>query len=456
MKKDGAMGLIESGRDWLRESVLLRFSFVAFLILVLQIPVGIISSTVGERQTTRDSAINEVTRTWGSDQTIAGPILRVPWVTRWKDEKGITRETAHASYFLPEQLSVEGDIATEVRRRGIFDVPLYVTKLTIRGKFKTPDFSEWQVSPSDVLWKSATVSLGVSDPKAIRELVALTWGKQTHSFGPGVGDTEVFPAGIHLALPNLNTSGTGEHEFSIPIVLGGSSSLSFVPFGVETEVKLKSPWKDPSFMGAYLPTTRTVTSQGFEAYWKVLHLGRNFPQQWKDGQHKDNQVNSAAFGVSLISPVDSYHMTHRAEKYQLLFLLLTFMAFTLFEIFHRLRIHPLQYLLVGFSLCLFYLLLLSLSEHLGFERAYGIAAFAIVAIIAGYCRAILKTGVQAGAIAALLAGLYAFLFVLLNIQDYALLVGSLGLSAALALFMYLTRKVDWYNVGKVTAEDRAA
>ncbi len=451
MKKDGLMGLIESAREWLRESVVLRFVFVAFLILILQIPVSIISATVSERQGTRDSAIAEVTRTWGSDQTLIGPILRVPWVQRFKDEKNVVRETIHAAYFLPERLAFEGDIATEVRRRGIFDVPLYVSKLTIRGKFRAPDFSAWQVSPSDILWKSATLAVGISDPKAIRELVTLTWGRQSYSFGPGVGDTDVFPSGIHLALPSM---GASDYEFSIPIVIGGSSSLYFVPFGVETEVKLKSPWPDPSFAGAYLPTSRTVSAQGFEADWKVLHLGRNFPQQWRDGQYKDTQVSSSSFGVSLLSPVDSYHMTHRAEKYQLLFLLLTFMAFTLFEIFHRLRIHPLQYLLVGFALCLFYLLLLSLSEHLGFERAYGIAAFAIVAVIAGYCRAILKTGRQAAAMAALLGGLYVFLFVLLNIQDYALLVGSLGLAAALSLFMYLTRKVDWYNVGRAPVEDR--
>jgi inner membrane protein len=451
MKKEGFLGLIESGREWLRESVVLRFLFVAFLILMLQIPVSMISATVRERQMTRDSAIAEVTRTWGTYQTVVGPILRVPWVERWKDEKGVTRETMHAAYFLPETLSFEGDVATEVRRRGIFDVPLYISKLTIRGKFRKPDLSAWQVNPKDILWKSATLSLGITDPKAVRELVTLDWAGKSYAFGPGVGDAEVFPAGIHLVLPNLDAAGA---EFSIPIVFGGSSSLYFAPLGVETEVKLKSSWPDPSFAGAYLPTSRTVNAQGFEAYWKVLHLGRNFPQQWKDGQYKDDQVSTSAFGVSLLSPVDSYHMTHRAEKYQLLFLLLTFMAFTLFEIFHRLRIHPLQYLLVGFALCLFYLLLLSLSEHIGFERAYAVAAFAIVAITAGYCRAILRTGRQAGVIAALLAGLYVFLFVLLNIQDYALLVGSLGLAAALSGFMYLTRKVDWYNVGKSTAQDQ--
>lgn len=448
-----SLGLIESGQNWLRESVVLRFLFVAFLILVLQIPVSMISSTVRERQYTRDSAINEVTRTWGTNQTLIGPILRVPWVERWKNEKGVVQETLHAAYFLPEHLSFEGDIATQVRRRGIFDVPLYQTKLMIRGKFRAPDFSAWQIHPTNILWKSATLSMGISDPKAIRELVTLNWGNEKHSFGPGVGDTDVFPAGIHLPLPNLNAR--AEYEFSIPLVLGGSSALYFVPFGVETEVKLKSAWPDPSFTGAYLPTTRTVTDRGFEAAWKVLHLGRNFPQAWKDGQYKGEQVSSSAFGVSLLSPVDSYAMTNRSEKYQILFLLLTFTAFTLFEIFYRLRIHPLQYFLVGFSLCLFYLLLLSLSEHLGFAPAYAIASSAIVVIIAGYCRSILKSSRQAGMMAALLSGLYAFLFVLLNIQDYALLVGSIGLVAALSSFMYVTRKVDWYTVGRVPVKENA-
>jgi inner membrane protein len=221
---------------------------------------------------------------------------------------------------------------------------------------------------------------------------------------------------------------------------------------METRVGMTSAWPDPSFIGAYLPTSREVGPKGFTARWQIPHLGRNFPQQWIESEVDAKALGTATFGVSLLSPVDAYHTIHRAVKYQLLFLFLTFVAFYLFELFSSLRIHPVQYLLVGSALCLFYLLLLSLSEHVGFARAYTIASAAVVALIAGYVRAAFGNA-RAVPIAVMLIVLYAFLFVLLHVQDYALLVGSLGLFLVLALLMYATRKVDWYQVGRPAPSD---
>lgn len=439
-------------RERARRSVLLRMLFIAFLVLVLQIPIFTIDSTVSEREATRQGAIDEVTRTWGGAQQVAGPVLTVPYLVRTADDKGkVTVRTLHA-HFLPRELDTTATIATEIRYRGIFQVPLYSLTLNGRGTFAPPDFSAWQVAAADVLWDKAVLAVGVSDPKAIRTGSAIRWGNATSDFRPGRGPGAFLEAGIHAPLPGLGAVKDRPLPFAFDLSLGGSHRLLFAPLGMETRVGMTSAWPDPSFIGAYLPASREVGPKGFTARWQIPHLGRNFPQQWIESEVDSKALGAAAFGVSLLSPVDAYHTIHRAVKYQLLFLFLTFVAFYLFELFSSLRIHPVQYLLVGSALCLFYLLLLSLSEHVGFARAYTIASAAVVVLVAGYVRAAFGNA-RAVSIAAMLIVLYAFLFVLLHVQDYALLVGSLGLFLILALLMYATRKVDWYQVGRPAPSD---
>jgi inner membrane protein len=234
--------------------------------------------------------------------------------------------------------------------------------------------------------------------------------------------------------------------------MGGSSRLVVVPAGDETVVSLSSPWPDPSFDGAWLPGQRQVGAGGFDATWRVLNLARNFPSHWTDRQVDERRLSASAFGVSFLSPVDTYRTNERAVKYQLLFLGLTFLCFTLIELLAALRVHPVQYLLVGLALCLFYLLLLSLSEQIGFSRAYPIAAAAVVVLVTAYVRSVLATPARALVIGGFLSALYGFLYVLLQIQDYALLVGSAGLFAVLGAVMWLTRRVDWYALGARTPE----
>ena len=446
-------GVMNELRERAGRSVLLRMLFIAFLVLVLQIPILMIDSTVSERETTRQVAIADVTRTWGGAQQVAGPVLTVPYLVRATDDKGkVTVRTAHA-HFLPRELDTTATITTEIRYRGIFRVPLYSLTLSSRGAFTPPDFSTWQVAAADVLWDKAVLAVGVSDPKALRAGSAVRWNGGTSDFRPGRGPGTFLEAGIHAPLPGLGAGGARTVPFAFDLSLGGSHGLQFAPLGMETRIAMTSAWPDPSFIGAYLPTSREIGPKGFTARWQIPHLGRNFPQQWLDGEVDAKALANAAFGVSLLSPVDAYHTIHRAVKYQILFLLLTFVAFYLFELFYALRIHPVQYLLVGSALCLFYLLLLSLSEHIGFVGAYAIASAAVVGTIAGYVRAAFGSDARAVTIAAMLVALYAFLFVLLHVQDYALLVGSLGLFLVVALLMYTTRKVDWYRVGRPAPSD---
>jgi inner membrane protein len=419
----------------LRDTALFRLLGTALLVLVLQIPIELIAHTIDERRTTRGAAIEEVTRTWGAAQELAGPILTVPVIEHYTDAKNEIRQRTVLHRFLPRTLTVSGRVATEVRRRGIFDVPLYTAELHVEAAFVVPE-AESFAGRDEVLWKNATLALGISDPKAIRSASGFAWQ-------PGAPD-DLLAAGLHAPLPTVRP---GPARFVFDLTLGGSSRLVVVPAGDDTVVSLRSPWPDPSFDGAWLPSERTVGAEGFDATWRVLDLARNFPSRWLDKQVDARRLSESAFGVSFLSPVDTYRTNERAVKYQLLFLGLTFLCFTLIELLASLRVHPVQYLLVGFALCLFYLLLLSLSEQIGFARAYAIASAAVVILVTSYVRAVLATPRRAATIGAFLSALYGFLYVLLQIQDYALLVGSAGLFVALGAVMWLTRRIDWYAIG---------
>ena len=423
----------------LRDSVSFRVAVPAGLVLLLQIPVALIDGTIAERRTTRTAAFAEVSETWGGHEQLTGPILTVPVL----EPTANGPETVLSRRFLPRTLSVHGRVETEVRRRGIFDVPLYVARLHVEGTFAVPA----ERHPKTVLWDRASVALGVSNAKAIRVASPLSFGDRKLPWEPGTADVPFLESGVQVAVP-FSSPPAGPIPFAFDVTLAGSGRLAVVPSGDETVVTLASPWPDPSFEGGSLPVERRVGQSGFEATWRTMNLGRGFPASWTSPQEVTRErLASSAMGVSFLSPVDTYRTNERAVKYQLLFLGLTFAAFVLFELLAPLRIHPVQYLLVGFALCLFYLLLLSFSEHFGFTRAYAIAAADVVALVTAYVRFVLRKGSRAVALGGFLAVLYAFLFVLLQIQDYALLVGSIGLSLLLGGVMWFTRHVDWYALG---------
>jgi len=429
-----------------RQSALVRGIGAALLVLLLQIPVAFISSAIDERRVTKDAAVADVTRSWAGAQELAGPILTISSIERSQDSDGKAHQRTVVKRFLPRTLSVRGRADIEVRRRGIFDVPLFVAQLHVEGSFAVPDVTRFAAKPQDILWQEATLAVGVSDPRGIRAASPLSMGSRRIPFGPGAENAKFLGTGLHAAVPDLQPG--SEVPFAFDLTMAGSGRLTFVPMGDETTVALTSPWPDPSFDGAWLPRERKVGATGFDSTWRVLNLGRNFASSW-DATETDlsrEALSAAAFGVTLLSPVDTYRTNARAVKYQLLFLGLTFTAFALFELLARLRVHPFQYLLVGLALILFYLLLLSLSEQTGFARAYAIAAAMVVGLVTMYVRFVLTRWSRALSIGTLLGALYGFLFVLLQIQDYALLVGSLGLFVVLAAIMWVTRRVNWYEI----------
>jgi inner membrane protein len=442
--------LIRLAGERLRASLLFRLLATGFLVLLLQIPIAHIDGAIRERPATRDEAAASVTRTFGGQQTLVGPVLVVPVIWQAIEGAGKPVPMRGLRFILPDQLQVEARAAIEVRRRGIFDVPVYVTPLRLQGKFELGEERARAVrGQRQLVWAEAQICYGLTDPRAIQDAGTLTLDGGTLPLRPGTGACDpLLGSGVHAALPPTDANGPADTlAFSNVITVRGSQRLGFVPVGASTEVRVQAPWPDPSFDGAFLPAAHHVDGSGFTAEWRVPHLARNFPTAFDAGDVAFSRLAEADFGVSLLSPVDAYRTTERAVKYQLLFLGLTATLFFLLELMVRLRVHPVQYLLIGLGLVLFYLLLLSLSEHLGFDQAYAVAATAITALVTIYGRSVLRSRKRALTLGGLLAALYGLLFVLLQIQDYALLAGSLALLGALAAIMFVTRRVDWYGPG---------
>jgi inner membrane protein len=428
-----------------KHSVIVKILIIAFLLLLLLWPLLMFQALVHEREQRRQEVEAEIMGSWGGQQTVAGPFLSVPYISRSVDTNGRRVETVEIARFLPETLRVDGTLLPERRSRGMYDVTVYAATLTVRGAFQPPDFSGWRMSPSDVLWDQAALSVELPDMRALQDRVALSWGREHGEFRSAKGMTGMFAGEMRAAVPGLGpANGQDRIPFSFVLSMHGGDSLGFLPLGDVTTVRLNSPWQSPNFNGFSLPEERSITARGFEARWRVISMTRAYPQRWRGAEIEPAALLSTSFGVSLMTPVDTYQKVTRALKYGLLFLFLPFCALFLFEVFSRQRIHPLQYLFVGLGDCSFYLLLLSLAEHLSFGAAYAIGAAACTALVTLYTMAVVRSRIGA-LMFPVLAAAYGFLSVVLYSEDYALLIGSVGLFALLSGVMYLTRKVDWYS-----------
>jgi inner membrane protein len=441
-----------------RYRTIIKLIGVGFLILLLLIPLGMITGVLNDRLSRRNEAVSEITSSWGKQQCLVGPVLGIPYQYKFKTVKEIAgpdgklekrevEETATAvAYFLPETLNVTADAETQMLHRGIYDAAVFRAGVKLCGKFAPPDFGALKIEIKDVQWKDAFVTIAINDLRGTREGLILDWGGTKRPLLPGsqvpgytTGATAMLAEAKPLSAPV---------EFSISIDFNGSEGIYFAPFGVQNEATLKSNWPDPAFRGAFLPAERDVRADGFNAKWKVSYYGRDYPQAWtsRTGNERftTQAVSQSMFGAQFLSILDAYRYVERSIKYGVLFLVLVFTTFFLFEVTARQKIHPFQYLMVGAALCLFYLLLLSISEFIGFGLAYLVAAVASTLLITWYCRFFLGGGVRTLMISAGLAGVYTFLYTTLRQQDYALLMGAIALFIVLAVVMYVTRKVDWY------------
>ncbi len=431
---------VGKSKTFIRTSASLKIIAIALLVLVLQIPSAMISSVMQERESRRDAVVQEINGKWGWSQTITGPFFTVPFKEYYTDKNKEQKNRIRYFHLLPEQLKITGELAPHIRYRSLYEAVLYTSQLKISGKFTLPNMEQLTIPPENILWDKALFSIGISDMRGIQEQITVTWNEVAYDVTPGLQTTDIASAGLKTRIslsPDADPA-----IFSLQLHLNGSEEIRFIPVAEETFVDLVSDWPSPSFNGAFLPTKRIVDGTGFSASWKVLHLNRNFPQVWQGNKYK---VNEAAFGLKLLITADIYQKSIRISKYALMFIVFTFAAFFFTEVINRKRVHPIQYLLIGLAVTLFYVLLLSISEHLSFDIAYLFSAGAITCLITGYSQGILKNKYFTLTIFTVLLILYAYLYIVLQLEDYALLMGALGLFAVLTTVMYITRKVDWYS-----------
>ena len=443
-----------------------KLGAIALLILLLLIPLSMIGGLVGERQYQRAEVLQDIARSSSYRQQLTGPILVMPytkvwhqWKTHDKTGERYMEEQRRSGrlYFLQERFVLNGTVATEERARGIYKALLYRSDNQISGAFKLPA----RLGLGDELglyqFGQPFLSVGISDIRGISNDLQLRFNGMNLSFAPGSAE-ERFGAGVHAPLPALDSQGGQTLEFAFDLKLQGTEQLSITPVGRDSRVELTSGWPHPSFVGEYLPSSREVSTKGFKAHWQTSFFATNLEEALADCVQGDscNALTVRNFGVSFVDPVDQYLKTERAIKYALLFIGLTFAVFFLFEVLKRMAVHPVQYALVGMSLALFYLLLLSLSEHLSFALAYAIAATACVLLIGFYVSHVLHSVLRGTLFGLLLAALYGLLFALLSAEDYALLMGSILVFGVLSGVMVLTRKLDWYGVGRTSLHNPAS
>ena len=415
------------------------------LILLLLIPVSWVRGIINERQQRRSEAIAEVSSKWGREQTITGPVLSVPYnkeVKKYNSEKKAYEFITEIKklLILPESLNFNCEMIPEERYRGIFKVIVYKTLAKAEGSFIKPNLKELEISESDILWDKVTLSLKITDFRSLQDEINLTFDEKKYNFKQGSihGLTDGVTSKISLK------SEKQEWNFNFNLDFNGRSALSFRPLGKTTNVKVSSTWKDPSFTGSFLPDSREINDKGFVANWKVLHLNRPIQQVYKDFMLLP-VTDANDFGVKLYLPVDHYQKSERSVKYAVLFIALTFIAFFSLAVSSSVNIHPIQYILIGLALSIFYSLLLSLSEHFGFDVAYWISSVAIVILLFLYSKAIFKNARLAVLLSGITLLLYGFIFTIIQMQDFALLVGSIGLFIVICILMYISLKLKLLN-----------
>lgn len=434
---------LEKSNHWAKNSVTLKLVVITVLMLLLLIPSNMIQSIIYERESMNVQATNDVSSKWAGKQTINGPTLTIPVV--YEEIKGtkVIRTTKNLN-ILPEELTINGEIDPKSLKRGIHNVVVYNSDLLLKGSF---DINKKIDSTNlvEIQYHKAFLTIGISDLRGIKDELVLEWDNKKLKVEPGSRISGLISSGVTVDLPSSFAKTTQPIAFSMNMKIRGSQTFSVTPIGSTTTVSIQSPWKDPSFNGNFLPDHRDISDKGFKANWKVLQLNRNYPQYWFDNIY-GNYVSESAFGLDLILPIDDYQKSMRSSKYAVMVIGLTFLIFFLVEIINKRKIHPFQYILVGLGLCLFYTLLVSISEHADFNTAYLISATAIVSMISIYSFSVFRNTKFSLLILFTLSAIYGFLFVTLQLADYALLMGSVGLTVILAATMYFTRNINWYQL----------
>jgi inner membrane protein len=429
---------------------------VGVLALLMTIPLMQVRGLVGERQQLRTDAISQIAQGWGGKQVLGGPVLVVPTLRQVAAEGQATpRWQAGSESMLADALKLDVAMAVTTRSYGIYTAPVFVATVKLGAQFRAQDIAQYRHA-SDAPWQGgkAELRLPIGDLRGLQEISDLRVNGQPARFESSADRLGGWP---NVVVPiDLDVLGDQPIDVQISLKLAGTEALQMLPLARSTDVTMRAPWSDPSFIGAALPLEHAIDASGFSAHWHLLDLNRSYGQHWTDGDAMKAALQASTFGVQLYQPVDVYQRNVRAGKYGLLFIAMTFVAFFLFEVLKRLRVHPVQYLLVGAALATFYVVLLALSEQIGFGPAYALAAAAVVVLVGGYAMAVLharRAGLLLGGVLGLI---YAMLYGLIAAEQYALLIGALVLLAMVSLMMYLTRRIDWYAYVPTSTEPPTA
>jgi inner membrane protein len=433
------METIKKSAEKFSRSVTWKAVVTAIISLFLLIPGAMISDLIRERKNRSEEAIANINNLWSNDQTITGPILVIPYETIIQEEKNI-RTIRKNLNVTPEKLDIKATLIPKEKYYGIYKSVLYESELSVTGSFAAVDFKK--IPATRILWDEAYVRIGISDLRGISNIPDFIMGNQKLIAEAGGSDGDKIGAGLIISAVMTPETGAKNNAFECVLKLKGSNSINFVPVGRTTKVQVNGNWNAPGFIGKFSPE-HEITEKDFRANWEVLHFNRNIPEQWTNNEVENLQTT--AFGIRLVDMVNHYQQTERASKYAIMFIALTFVVFFFVEILTGKRIHPIQYILVGFGLILFYSLLLSISEQTGFGIAYLIASIAIIGLISIFAGSIFKNKKQTGMLALILAGLYGYLYVVIQIEDIALLIGSIGLFIILSVIMYVSTKIKWYQ-----------
>ncbi len=444
--------------------ITLKLLLIFFLVLFLMIPKFLILDLVDERQRLSEQVKDEVAKGWANEQIITSPALVIPYYYLTKNDAGKTVTSSKSNFIIyPENIEAIGNLDTQSKYRSLYKVLLYESQLSFKGKFEIPDIKVAGLQDATLLYSEAYIAIGISDLKGIQSTVDLTWNGQKNKVSPGIKDInfryinitnnayiqpEYSDAGSYYAVKTgmstlVNIEDSNKiYNFSFDIDIKGSRALLFSPMAKNTSVHIKSPFPDPSFIGDFLPL-HTTNDSGFDAKWSVLEYNKSLPAYQKSNNMVD--IGTNLFGIKIAEAVDNYAKTHRAGKYMILFVILTFLVVFLTEIVERINIHIFQYTLIGLALAIFFTLLLSISEFWGFDLAYSGAAVATIALIFLYSLGMFKNKKSSVLLLGLMVALFLYIYVIIQLEKTALLTGSIGLFVIIALTMYVTRKIKWFE-----------
>jgi inner membrane protein len=436
-----------------------RITFLILLVLVMLVPLGMVEGVIQERGWRKQEVAAEIGAQWGPEQAVSGPLLVVPYdyVETRNLADGKTESTTRTRYlvFAPELTEITAATKVEKRYKSLYEVPVYGADILLAGRFAAPDPSLHGVAPAQVRWQAASLVLGISGIRAVRSASLAAAGRD-RAIEAGLLPYHPFSAGVYAKLPLSPLPGAAPRgfDFAVKLALNGRDALSFQPLGRQTAIKLGSDWPHPDFIGSPLPAARDIRADGFTAQYAISHIATGAPLSWRTDEYKLDPARLTSVGVALAEPADLHQQTERIVKYGVLVVGLTFGTIFIAGLLKRDRVHLVQYLLIGAALSLFFLLLLSLAEQMDFGLAYLIASLVDIAIVAWYAAATIRRLVGL-AVGAVLAALHGYMYVLLQMESYALLSGTIGLLAVLVLVMYVTRKVDWFALGQEPREAAA-